>query len=338
MPLTAPTAPTAEPEHQQNANDLPDATVAPLESHTNSSEDISPPLHRGARMIVLLSVVSPPLALIAAMWLAWGNGFSPIDLALFAGMYLLCGLGITVGLHRYFTHKSFDCPRWVKCGLGITASMSCQGDLFWWCAVHRQHHQHSDEEHDPHSPNIGSDSRIKRFLYSHFGWLFDIEQPDLDRYVPDLVADKDLQFINRFFPTVGRHRTGHSNRTRRCHHRHMDAGALTGLLWGGIIRIGLEHHVTWSVNSVCHIWGKQPYESRDHSRNNPIVGVLALGEGWHNNHHAFPTSARHGLAWWQFDATWVAIRLMSFVGMAKNIKTPTNERMDRSRKVASERS
>ncbi|MDG1838902.1 MAG: fatty acid desaturase [Phycisphaerales bacterium] len=337
MPLTAPTAPTAEPEHQQNTNDLPDATVAPLESHTNSSEDISPPLHRGARMIVLLSVVSPPLALIAAMWLAWGNGFSPIDLALFAGMYLLCGLGITVGLHRYFTHKSFDCPRWVKCGLGITASMSCQGDLFWWCAVHRQHHQHSDEEHDPHSPNIGSDSRIKRFLYSHFGWLFDIEQPDLERYVPDLISDKDLRFINRLFPlwvalglaiptVLGGVITG------------TWAGALTGLLWGGIIRIGLEHHVTWSVNSVCHIWGKQPYESRDHSRNNPIVGVLALGEGWHNNHHAFPTSARHGLAWWQFDATWVAIRLMSFVGMAKNIKTPTNERMDRSRKVASERS
>jgi len=284
---------------------------------------------RGARMIVLLTVILPPLALLAVMWLAWGRGFGLIDLSLFTGMYLVCGMGITIGFHRYFTHKAFECPRWVKILLGISGSMAAQGDLTWWCAVHRKHHQHSDEEEDPHSPHVGGDNRIRRFLYSHFGWLFRIQQPDLKRYVPDLLDDHDLQVITRLFPlwfvlglaipaAIGGLLTG------------TWLGAFTGLLWGGLVRIFFEHHVTWSVNSVCHVWGRQPYETHDHSRNNPIVGVLALGEGWHNNHHAFPTSARHGLKWWQFDSSWVIIRLMSLVGMASKLKTPTVERMARS--------
>ena len=280
-------------------------------------------------MIVLISVLLPPLALVAVMWLAWGRGFGMLDLMLFLGMYLFCGLGITLGFHRYFSHKSFDCPRWVKIMLGVSGSMAVQGDLFWWCAVHRQHHQHSDQEHDPHSPHVGSDNRIKRFLYSHFGWLFKIDNPDIDRYVPDLMKDPDLQRISRLFPLwvvlsmglpalLGGVISG------------TWLGALTGFLWGGLVRVFFEHHVTWSVNSVCHIWGAQPYESHDHSRNNVLVGVLALGEGWHNNHHAFPTSARHGLAWWQFDASWLLLRAMSLVGMASNLKTPTAERRQRS--------
>ncbi|MEE2908208.1 MAG: fatty acid desaturase [Planctomycetota bacterium] len=281
---------------------------------------------RGARFIVLVSVILPPLALITVMWLAWGSGFGVVDLVLFAGMYLICGLGITIGFHRYFTHKSFDCPRWVKIMLGVTGSMACQGDLFWWCAVHRQHHHHSDELEDPHSPHVGSGNRFQRFLYSHFGWLFRIEQPDQQRYVPDLRADPDLQMINRLFllwvfislalPAIlGGILTG------------TWFGAFTGLLWGGLVRIFFEHHVTWSVNSVCHIWGTQPYNSHDHSRNNVLVGVLALGEGWHNNHHAFPTSARHGLAWWQFDSSWIVIKMMSWVGMARALKTPSKDRI-----------
>lgn len=333
MPATAPPPPieqSAALTDESRVDPVALSTV-PNASSSPTSGGIAPPLHRGARTIVLLSVILPPVALITVMWLAWGSGFLPLDLALFAGMYLICGLGITIGLHRYFTHKGFDCPRWVKWLLGITGSMSCQGDLFWWCAVHRMHHHHSDEAHDPHSPNAGSGGAVKRFLYSHFGWLFRIEQPDLERYVPDLLADNDLQIINRLFPlwvalglviptVLGGVITG------------TWMGALTGFLWGGLVRIGLEHHVTWSVNSVCHIWGARPYESHDHSRNNPIVGVLALGEGWHNNHHAFPTSARHGLAWWQFDASWLVIRLMSLVGMARKIKTPTAERMLKSQK------
>lgn len=295
---------------------------------TLPSSELTPARH-GARMIVLISVVLPPLALATVMWLAWGRGFGVLDLSIFFGMYLFCGLGITVGFHRYFTHKSFDCPRWMKILLGVAGSMAVQGDLFWWCAVHRQHHQHSDHEHDPHSPHVGSGSRIKRFIYSHFGWLFKIESPDEQRYVPDLMADPDLRAISRLFPlwvtlsmAIPAVLGGVISGTW--------LGALTGLLWGGLVRVFFEHHVTWSVNSVCHIWGAQPYDSHDHSRNNVLVGVLALGEGWHNNHHAFPTSARHGLAWWQFDASWITIRLMSLLGMASKVKLPTPERMARS--------
>ena len=277
---------------------------------------------------MLISVILPPIALVTVMWLAWGSGFGLIDLAIFAGMYLACGLGITIGFHRYFTHKSFDCPRWVKIMLGVTGSMAVQGDLLWWCAVHRKHHQHSDSHEDPHSPHVGRGGRMRRFLYSHFGWLFRIEDPDKSRYVPDLMADPDLRMISRLFPLwvfismaiptiLGGLLAGSW------------FGALTGFLWGGLVRVFFEHHVTWSVNSVCHIWGQQPYDSHDHSRNNALVGVLALGEGWHNNHHAFPTSARHGLAWWQFDASWLVIRLMSCVGMARNLKTPSRDRLAR---------
>lgn len=288
----------------------------------------SPKMRCGARMVVLVSVVLPPLALITVMWMAWGSGFKVLDLSLFAGMYLFCGLGITVGFHRYFTHKAFDCPRWVKIFLAISGSMALQGDLFWWCAVHRKHHQHSDAVDDPHSPNVGGNNRVRRFLYSHFGWLFQIEPLDLPRYVPDLMADRDLQLINRLFPLwgllgisipalLGGLLTG------------TWFGVFTGLLWGGLVRVFFEHHVTWSVNSACHIWGSQPYETHDQSRNNPLVGILALGEGWHNNHHAFPTSARHGLAWWQFDSSWLVIRMMSGLGMARKLKIPPVERMAR---------
>lgn len=283
-------------------------------------------------MIVLVSVLLPPLALATVMWLAWGSGFSWVDLSIFAGMYLVCGLGITIGFHRYFTHCSLECPRWMKCTLAVTGSMACQGDLFWWCAVHRKHHQHSDDHEDPHSPHVGSGGRLRRFLRSHLGWLFRLEQPDLDRYVPDLKADPDLAFINRLFPLwvalsllVPALLGGLISASWM--------GALTGFLWGGLVRIFFEHHVTWSVNSVCHIWGSQPYESHDHSRNNAVVGVLALGEGWHNNHHAFPTSARHGLKWWQFDASWIAIRLMALVGLARRVKTPGLERRRRALKA-----
>ncbi|MEE2718616.1 MAG: fatty acid desaturase [Planctomycetota bacterium] len=295
---------------------------------TISTSDSLTPSKRGARMIVLISVVLPPLALVAVMWLAWGRGFGMLDLALFLGMYLICGLGITIGFHRYFSHKSFDCPRWVKIMLGVFGSMAVQGDLFWWVAVHRKHHQHSDHEHDPHSPHVGSESRIKRFVHSHLGWLFRIESPDTTRYVRDLMKDPDLCTISRLFPLwvvismglpalLGGLISG------------TWMGALTGFLWGGLVRVFFEHHVTWSVNSVCHIWGAQPYDSRDHSRNNVLVGVLALGEGWHNNHHAFPTSARHGLTWWQFDASWMLLKAMSLVGMASNLKTPSAQRKQR---------
>ncbi|MCH2153591.1 MAG: fatty acid desaturase [Phycisphaerales bacterium] len=302
----------------------------------SSALPTQPNMHvrRGAQFIVLISVILPPLALATVMWLTWNNGFNIIDLSLFFGMYLLCGYGITIGFHRYFSHKSFDCPRWVKIFLGISGSMAVQGNLFWWVAVHRKHHKHSDEDDDPHSPHAGHGGRIRKFLYSHFGWLFDIQDPGEARFVPDLMKDPDLRFVSRMFPVwvvismliptvLGGVLTG------------TWFGALTGFLWGGLVRVFFEHHVTWSINSVCHIWGAQPYDSHDHSRNNVVFGVLALGEGWHNNHHAFPTSARHGLKWWQFDTSWLIIKMMSLVGMASKVKTPSQDRLARAAANAS---
>ena len=309
--------------------------ASPLMPESTTLE-LRPHARRGARLIVLVSVITPPLALVTVMWLAWGRGFGWLDLALFAGMYLVCGLGITIGYHRYFTHKSFQSPRWVKIMMGISGSMAVQGDLFWWCAVHRQHHQHSDCEHDPHSPHVGEGNRFMRFVYSHFGWLFMIHQPDQDRYIPDLRSDPDLALISRLFPlwvivslliptVLGGVISG------------TWMGALTGFLWGGLVRIFFEHHVTWSVNSICHIWGTQPYDSHDQSRNNALIGVLALGEGWHNNHHAFPSSARHGLRWWQVDSSWLLIKLMSWVGMASRLRTPSPKRMARTMPTSEDR-
>jgi len=239
-------------------------------------------------------------------------------------MYLLTGLGITVGFHRLFTHQSFETNPVVKFIFGILGSMAVQGPLLHWVALHRIHHQHSDDHDDPHTPHghgSGVLGILKGLWHGHMGWLFRKEPPDLMRYVKDLRKSKLLRSVSALFPLwvalglifptiAGWLLIGGWK------------GALLGLLWGGLARICLVHHVTWSINSVCHLWGRQPYPVDDHSRNNFIVGVLALGEGWHNNHHAFPTSARHGLKWWQPDMSYWVIRVLAFLKLAWNVKQP----------------
>jgi stearoyl-CoA desaturase (delta-9 desaturase) len=239
-------------------------------------------------------------------------------------MYLLTGLGITVGFHRLFTHHSFETNRLVKFIFGILGSMAMQGPLFKWVALHRLHHQCSDHEGDPHSPShrgTGIIGVLSGLCHAHLGWLFKKEPADLLNYVKDLRKSKLLSMVSALFPlwvavglivpsVVGWLLIGGWQ------------GAMLGLVWGGLARIFLVHHVTWSINSVCHLWGQQPYPVRDQSKNNFIVGVLALGEGWHNNHHAFPTSARHGLQWWQLDLSYWVIRTLSFLHLAWNVKLP----------------
>jgi len=282
------------------------------------------------RLITLVVVLVPPAALIIAIVLLWGPGFGWTSLALLVGGYLLTGLGITVGYHRYFTHKSFDTNPVIKATLGILGSMSVQGSILRWAATHRSHHQHSDHEHDPHSPHThGSGFRglVKGAWHAHMGWFITPDRTVLLRYVPDLHKDRMTRWISRLFPlwvvlgmllpaAIALAVTG------------TWTGCLLGFLWGGLVRVLLVHHITWSVNSVCHLWGTRPYDSHDHSRNNPIFGVLAFGEGWHNNHHAFPTSARHGLRWWQLDTSYLVIRTMGYLGLAKNIRVPASHRLD----------
>jgi stearoyl-CoA desaturase (delta-9 desaturase) len=243
------------------------------------------------RLINIVVVVLPLLGVVAAGVLLWGRGFRWVELSLLGGMYALTALGITVGFHRLFTHRSFETGRAVQVVLVVLGSMAVQGPLLHWVALHRRHHQHSDQPDDPHSPHHsgpGLLGLLRGWWHAHLGWVFKPDPPDLPRYVKDLAQSRCLRLLSSLFPLwalvglllptlLGALLTGGW------------AGALLGLLWGGLARLCLVHHVTWSVNSLCHLWGAQPYPCHDQSRNNGLFGLLALGEGWHNNHHAFPT-------------------------------------------------
>ncbi len=285
------------------------------------------PYSRAARIGTMFAVVLPLVGFAFAMVSLWGWGFGWVDLGLLVGMYALSALGITVGFHRYFTHKSFETNAVVRFILAALGSMAVQGSVLRWVAQHRRHHQHSDTPADPHSPHHhghGIMGMVRGFWHAHIGWAFKPDVVGLDRYVTDLRKFVSIRVASALFPlwillglvvpaVLGGLITG------------TWGGALFGLIWGGLVRVFLVHHITWSVNSVCHLWGSQPYPDKDHSRNNLVFGVLALGEGWHNNHHAFPTSARHGLRWWQIDVSYYVIRALALVGLAWKVRVPTTE-------------
>jgi stearoyl-CoA desaturase (delta-9 desaturase) len=270
-------------------------------------------------------VTVPLLGLVAAAVLAWGYGlFGWADFGLLLGMYVLVMLGITAGFHRLFTHRAFEAAGPVQFALGVLGSMAFQGRLLEWVGRHRLHHQHSDRDGDPHSPHAprrrGLWGRFRAFWHAHIGWALPPDPNDLDRYAPDLRKSRMLRVVSRLFllwavlgllipAAIGYALGGWP-------------GALTGFLWGGLVRVFLGHHVTWSVNSVCHLWGSRPHDSGDESRNNAAVAALSLGEGWHNNHHAFPTSARFGHRWWQIDPGYWLIRLLALAGLAWHVKLP----------------
>lgn len=281
------------------------------------------------RLVNLAGVTIPLIGLIVAVALLWGVAFNWIYLALLAGMYLATAIGVTVGYHRFFTHRSFNAPRPVVAVLAALGSMAVEGPVLQWVAVHRRHHQHSDDHDDPHSPHThgaGVWGMIRGMWHAHVGWLFVARPRGLARYTKDLRKDPLIRNMSRLFPVwvlvgllIPAALGGLFTMTWM--------GVLLGFIWGGLVRVLLVHHVTWSVNSVCHIWGTRPFRSHDESRNNIIIGVLGLGEGWHNNHHAFPTSARHGLRWWELDASYLFIRAMALVGLASDIRVPSPERI-----------
>jgi stearoyl-CoA desaturase (delta-9 desaturase) len=288
--------------------------------------DLAPLSIRIANLVVLLT---PFAGLVAAIALLWGWGFSFLHLFLLLGMYVITALGITVGYHRLFTHKSFETYRPIKWLLAIQGAMAVEGPLLKWVAQHRLHHQHSDHPEDPHSPHLhgeGFVGMLKGLWHAHAGWIFEADDPNVGRYVVDLQADRGLRVVSRTWMVwaaiglaVPAILGGVISGTW--------SGALLGFIWGGLVRVFLVHHVTWSVNSVCHLWGSRPFQSHDESRNNVVFGILALGEGWHNAHHAFPTSARHGLAWWQVDISYYVIRIMELLRLAWNVRIPSAERL-----------
>lgn len=306
-------------------------------AHTQSQQGLhhDDEVTLSARITNLLGVVVPLAALAVAIALLWGVAFSWQYLVIMAGMYLVTGFGITIGYHRLFTHKSFRTPRPVAALLAIMGAMAAEGSLMQWVSAHRLHHQHSDQHGDPHSPHLHGNSllaALNGMWHAHIGWaLKKRKDENTGRNTRDLNKDPWLRFVNRLFPVwVGLGLLIPAVLGGLMTMSWM--GVLLGLLWGGLVRVLLVHHVTWSINSVCHIWGSRPYESRDHSRNNAIFGILALGEGWHNNHHAFPSSARHGLAWWQFDASYVVIRAMQVVGLASDLRVPKREKREQFRR------
>jgi stearoyl-CoA desaturase (delta-9 desaturase) len=285
---------------------------------------------RTTKLANLGAVVVPFLATLAAIVLFWNRIVSATDLAILAVMYLLTATGITVGFHRMLTHRSFRTHRATEYLFAVLGSMAVQGSVIAWVADHRKHHAHTDVEGDPHSPHVGHGDGVGGVLgglwHAHTGWLLSEHgRADWKRYAPDLWEDRGMRLINcRFVSLVmlglaipaaaGYLITG------------TIAGAATGLLWGGLVRIFFVHHVTWSVNSICHFMGTRRFEVDDRSTNVFWLALPSLGESWHHNHHAFPRSAVHGLRRWELDPSALVIRSLERVGLAWNVVRIAPER------------
>jgi stearoyl-CoA desaturase (Delta-9 desaturase) len=278
-------------------------------------------------------VTAVPIALLGlAVWLAWGGTLYWSDLVVMALVYLLSGLGITVGYHRLFTHRSFKTNRPLRAVFAVLGSVAVEGPVIEWVATHRMHHRFSDQPGDPHSPHLdhgtGWRGALRGLFHAHVGWLFrDGDRACHERYARDLLADDMIKAIDRTFPLwvllglgmafgLGVALSGSLT------------GGLTGLLWGGAVRILLLHHATFSINSLCHFYGRQRFRTGDESRNLAWLALPTLGEAWHNNHHAFPTSAHHGLSRWQLDPSGWLIDGMERVGLAWDVVriSPTSQR------------
>jgi stearoyl-CoA desaturase (delta-9 desaturase) len=282
------------------------------------------------RVLVIVFVVLPLLCVLAAVPLAWGAGFLGwSDVVIGLVFYWVSGLGVTVGFHRYFTHGSFKAKRPLKIALALAGSLSLEMGVIDWVATHRRHHKYSDLEGDPHSPwRYGSDFKglAKGLYYAHVGWLFEKERTNRKRYAPDLCADKDIQKIQHNFPLV----VAFSLVAPAVLGGLVTWswwGALTAFFWATLVRIAVLHHVTWCINSVCHVFGNQPFTTRDHSHNVWWLSVASFGESWHNLHHAEPTSARHGALKHQWDPSARVIRWFEQAGWAYDVRWPTEERL-----------
>ncbi len=283
------------------------------------------------QVTVYLFVVLPFLALLAAVPVAWGWGLGWRDLALAAAFYVVPCLGVTAGYHRHFTHGSFKAKRWLRVVLAVAGSTAVQGPLLHWVADHRRHHAFSDREGDPHSPWLFGTSPValaRGFWHAHMGWLFDQDRTNPRRFVPDLLADRVLVRVSNLFPVVtvawlvlpavlGGLISGSWQ------------GALTAFFWAGLVRVAFLHHVTWSVNSICHMIGERPFATRDRSANFWPMAILSAGESWHNLHHADPTCARHGVLRGQIDITARVIWLFEKLGWAWDVRWPTPRRLAR---------
>ena len=282
---------------------------------------------------MLALTIIPFVAFVAAVALLWNTAVGWTDLGLLVVLYVFCGFGITIGFHRMLTHSAFEAVKPLKASLLIFGSMAVQGSAITWAVDHRTHHAHSDKEGDPHSPHHGFGGglggQLRGLVHAHMGWMF-VHPPaeSRDRLGRDLVDDPMISFFDRTFLFwsvmsflvpfgLGYALTGSWG------------GAFTGLLWGGLVRLFLNHHITWSVNSICHFFGRRPFAAYDQSTNNWLLAIPSLGEAWHHNHHVFPTSAFHGLSWRQVDISGWLIAGWEKLGLVRNVRRVSPEQMAR---------
>ncbi|HEY5709421.1 MAG TPA: fatty acid desaturase [Solirubrobacterales bacterium] len=287
-------------------------------------------MSRVERTANLGAVIVPFVATVTAVVLLWNQLVRPVDLAIAAVMYLFTAVGITVGFHRLLTHRSFQTRKPVEYLFAAAGSMAVQGPVISWVADHRKHHAHTDEEGDPHSPHVGHGGGVRGVFaglwHAHSGWLMSTQgRADWKRYAPDLYEDRGMRAISRHFlalvllslalPALAGYALSGTL-----------AGAATGLLWGGLVRIFFVHHITWSVNSVCHFFGTRRFDTDDRSTNVFWLALPSLGESWHHNHHAFPRSAVHGLRRWEIDPSALIIGAMEKLGLAWNVVRISTQR------------
>jgi stearoyl-CoA desaturase (delta-9 desaturase) len=308
-------------------------TAAPLleRPEVRTRADIDPePNGVVERILVGVFTGVPFLALFAAIPLAWGWGLlSWADVALAVPFYFITGLGVTVGYHRCFTHGSFKANRPLRIALAVAGSLAIEGPVITWVADHRRHHKYADKEGDPHSPwRFGSDWKAlsKGLVWAHCGWLFDEERTSKAKFTPDLLADKDFVRVHKLFPALVAVSfllpAGLGGLITMSW-----AGALTAFFWASLVRITLLHHVTWSINSICHTFGNEDFEVRDKSRNVWWLAIASFGESWHNLHHADPTCARHGVLKGQIDMSARVIWAFERLGWASDVRWPKADRL-----------
>lgn len=302
-------------------SDSPAAVSARPPKRTEPAD--SRPMSRKEKAVNLIAVFLPFVAFLGAVILLWQSAVTPRDLAILLIAYVITGTAVTVGYHRLLTHRAFATSKRVEYAFAVLASMAIQGPVIGWVADHRKHHAHTDVDGDPHSPHVGHAPGVRGVLaglwHAHVGWLLGSEErADARRYAPDLVDDPGMRRINRAFLPLAGLSLAIPFAAGLAIGGTLVAG-LTALLWGGLVRVFILHHVTWSINSICHFHGTRPFAIDDRSTNVFWLSLPSFGESWHHNHHAFPRSASHGLRWWQLDPSSAVIRLLERTGLAWNV-------------------